>query len=106
MITIMIVILIVINSYIIIKDNYNDNAQNKDNKKYLKKKKKTPCEWSFLTITITMTTNKTLITDKTLAGEGKKTIILIYHIPTMKRLPCLICSVNITFIKTKRDICL
>ena len=72
MITIMIVILIVINSYIIIKDNYNDNAQNKDNKKYLKKTKKTPCEWSFLTITITMTTNKTLITDKTLAGEGKK----------------------------------
>ena len=43
MITIMIVILIVINSYIIIKDNDNDNddennAQNRDNKKYIYKK--------------------------------------------------------------------
>ena len=37
--------------------------------------------------------------------EEKKTIILIYYIQTMKRLPCLICSVNITFIKTKRGIC-
>ena len=34
--------------------------------------------------------------------EEKKTIRLIYYIQTMKRLPCLICSVNITFIKTKR----
>ena len=34
----------------------------------------------------------------------KKTIILIYYIQTMKRLPYLICSVNITFIKTKRGI--
>ena len=39
---IIIAIFIVINSYIIIKDNENDNcdennAQNKDNKKYLKK---------------------------------------------------------------------
>ena len=42
MIVIIIAILIVINSYIIIKDNENDsydenNAQNKENKKYLKK---------------------------------------------------------------------
>ena len=110
---IIIIILIVINSYIIIKDNDNDNddgnnAQNKDNKKYLKEiKKESSCEWSFLTITITITTNKTLITGKTLTGEEKKTtIILIYYIQTMKRLPCLMCSVNITFIKTKRDICL
>ena len=76
---IIIIILIVINSYIIIKDNDNDNddgnnAQNKDNKKYLKEiKKESPCEWSFLTITITITTNKTLITGKTLTGEEKKT---------------------------------
>ena len=76
---IIIVTLIVINSYIIIKDNDNDNddgnnAQNKDNKKYLKEiKKESPCEWSFLTITITITTNKTLITGKTLTGEEKKT---------------------------------
>ena len=48
-----------------------------------------------------------LITDKTLAGEEKKqTVILIYYIRTMKRLPCLICRVNITFIKTKKGICL
>ena len=76
---IIIIILIVINSYIIIKDNDNgnddgNNAQNKDNKKYLKEiKKESPCEWSFLTITITITTNKTLITGKTLTGEEKKT---------------------------------
>ena len=76
---IIIIILIVINSYIIIKDNDNDNddgnnAQNKDNKKYLKEiKKESPCEWSFLTITITITTNKTFITGKTLTGEEKKT---------------------------------
>ena len=75
---IIIVTLIVINSYIIIKDNDNDNddgnnAQNKDNKKYLKEiKKESPCEWSFLTITITITTNKTPIADKTLTGEEKK----------------------------------
>ena len=56
-------------------------------KKYLKKQK-----------TNTIRTNKTLITDKTLAGEERKKI-LIYYIQTMKRLPCLICSVNITFIK-------
>ena len=36
----------------------------------------------------------------------KKTIILIYYIQTMKRLPCLICSVSITFIMTKRDMSL
>ena len=54
----------VINSYVIIKDNDNDNddennVQNKDNKKYLKKyfKKQYLCKLSFLTIT----TNKTLI---------------------------------------------
>ena len=67
-----IVILRVTDSYIIIKskDNDNDdekNAQNKDNiKKNYKKKQKTN----------TITTNKTLITDKTLAGEERKKYLL------------------------------
>ena len=34
--------------------------------------------------------------------KGKKTIIIIYYIEIMKRLPCLICSVNIKFSKTNR----
>ena len=39
--------------------------------------------------------------------QGKKqTKILIYYIQTIKRLPCLICSVNFTFIKTKRGMSL
>ena len=50
-------------------------------------------------------TNKTLITDKTLTVE-ERTKILIYYIQTMKRLPCLIYSVNITFIKTIRSMSL
>ena len=36
----------------------------------------------------------------------KQIIILIYCIQTMKRLPCLLCSVNITFTKTRRGITL
>ena len=55
--------------------------------------------------TNTITTNKTLITDKTLTGEERKKIH-IFYIQTMKRLPCLLCCVNITFIKTIRSICL
>ena len=67
-----IVILIVTDSYIIIKskDNDNDdekNAQNKDNiEKNYKKNQKTS----------TITTNKTLITDKNLAGEERKKYLL------------------------------
>ena len=38
----------------------------------IKKKKLNPCEWSFLTITVTITTIKTLITEKTLTGEEKE----------------------------------
>ena len=77
------------------KDDDKDdeyNVQNKDNKK----------------ICITITTNKTLITDKTLTGKEREKKILIYYIDiqTMKRLPCLICRVNITFIKIKMVICL
>ena len=109
---IIIVTLIVIDLYIIIKDKDNDNidennAQNKDNKKYLKRQ--SPCEWSFLTIAITITTNETLITDKTLTVEEKKIkqrMTLIYYIQTRKRLPCLICSVKMTLVKIKRGICL
>ena len=110
-IIIVIKILIVIDSYIIIKDEDNDsddekNTQNKDNRMYINKKIES-CKWSFLTITITVTTGKTLTaTDKTLTGEEKKTktktrINNIYYIQTIKRLACLICSVNM-FIKTKR----
>ena len=36
-------------------------------------KKQSPYELSFLTTTIAITINKTLITDKTLTGEEKKT---------------------------------
>ena len=76
-----------------------NNAQNNDNnnkKNYKEKKNKQK------TNTIT---NKTLITDKTLTVE-ERTKILIYYIQTMKRLHCLICSVNITFIKTIRSMSL
>ena len=70
--------LVLINLYIIIKDNHNnnddgDNAQNKDNNKYWKIFKKGENEnendWLFsreslfFTITITITRNKTLITN-------------------------------------------
>ena len=75
------------------KDDDKDdeyNVQNKDNKK----------------ICITITTNNTLITDKTLTGKEREKKILIYYIESMKRLPCLICSVNIMFIKTISSICL
>ena len=78
-----------------------NNAQNKDNnekKNHKEKKNKQK--------TNTTTTNKTLITIKTFTVEERKKKILIYYIQTMKRLPCLICSVNITFIKTIRSICL
>ena len=59
-----IVILIVIDSYILIKHKDHDNGdenntQNKDNKIYINKKK-SPYEWSFLTITIIIATNITL----------------------------------------------
>ena len=40
------------------------------------------------------------ITEKTLTGEEREK--KNYYIQTIKRLPCLKCSVNITFIKTKR----
>ena len=41
----------------------------KNVKKYLKNE--SLCKWSFLTITITITTNKILITNKTVTGEEK-----------------------------------
>ena len=58
--------------------------------------------------TNTITTNKTLIynrenTYKWREGEREKKII--YYIQTIKRLACLICSVNMMFTQTKRSIC-
>ena len=89
------------------KDNDNDNDDEIMLKirggKYFKKY--SLCEWLFLLITITISTNKMSITTKSITGE-KQTIILIYYIETMRRLPCLICNVSVTFIKTKRAICL
>ena len=41
-------------------------------------KKKSPCEWLLLTITVTITTNKTLRTDKTATGEEKKNTYLLH----------------------------
>ena len=68
-------------------------------KKYLKIfKNQSLCVRSLLTITIAIT-NKTLITSKTLTEEKKQTIMLTYYNQTIKRLPCLICCVNIAFIK-------
>ena len=81
-IIIIIIILIVIDSYIIIKNKDNDNddennTQNIDNKNYFKKY--SSCEWTFLTITITITTNKTIITDKALTGEKRKKNTYLLH---------------------------
>ena len=81
-IIIIIIILIVIDSYIIIKNKDNDNddennTQNIDNKNYFKKY--SSCEWTFLTITITITTNKTIITDKALTGEKRKKKTYLLH---------------------------
>ena len=44
------------------KDDKN-NVQNKDNKKIIEKY--SLCEWSLLTITVTITTNTTIITNTT-----------------------------------------
>ena len=44
------------------------------------------------------------IKNKKLTREKMQTTILIYYIQNMKRLPCLICSVKVTFIKTKKGI--
>ena len=73
---IIMVILIVIDSYIIIK--------NKDNKNYFKRY--SSCEWTFLTITITITTNKRIITDKALTGEERKKNTYLLH-PNHEKTP-------------------
>ena len=49
-----------------------------------------------------MIDNDNIDNDKNNSNKNNSNTISI----TMKRLPCLICSVNITFIKTKRGICL
>ena len=48
------------------KDDKN-NVQNKDNKKIIEKY--SLCEWSLLTITVTITTNTTIITNTTFIRE-------------------------------------
>ena len=98
------------------RDNDNDdenNTQNKDNKKYLKNRVHVNDHSSQQQLQqqqIKQTKTKHL-QGKRKQKQNKKTptkqtIILFYYIPTMKRLPFLICSLNITFIKTKRGICL
>ena len=52
--------------------------------------------------TNTITTNKTLIYNRENTYRGREREKKNYYIQTIKRLPCLKCSVNITFIKTKR----
>ena len=47
--------------------------------------------------------NKQNINNKQ-SKEKKQTMILIYYIQVMKRLPCLICRINITFIQAKSGI--
>ena len=58
----------------------------------------------------TKTTNKTLIYNRQNTYRGRErereNKLLIYYIQTIKRLPSVICSINITFIKTKRSTCL
>ena len=50
-------------------------------------------------------TNKILTSDKTFTGERAKNNTYLLH-QTVERLPCLTCSVNISFIKTKGGICI
>ena len=58
--------------------------------KILKIIKKIESIWMIiLRIRITITTNKTLITNKILTGGKNQTIILIFNILTMKKLPCI-----------------
>ena len=70
------------------KDNDNNDENNAQKKIKNITKNESPCQWSFLTITITITTNKTHITDKTLTREEQKlwkdyenykTIIVVSH---------------------------
>ena len=88
-----------------------NNEQNKDNnnkKKIIKRKKrKTKTKQTNKKKTNTITTNKTLTYNRqNIYREERENKLLIYYIQTIKRLLCLICSINITFIKTKRSICL
>ena len=81
------------------KDNYN----NKNIVKRKKKQKKTNKQ--IQPIKHLHRTDKALTGERERERERKKNYLFITS-KTIKRLPCLICSVNITFIKTKRSICL
>ena len=87
-----------------------NNEQNKDNnnkKKIIKRKKRKKKQNKQTKKTNTITTNKTLTYNRqNIYREERENKLLIYYIQTIKRLLCLICSINITFIKTKRSICL
>ena len=86
-----------------------NNEQNKDNnnkKKIIKRKKRKKKQNKQTKKTNTITTNKTLTYNRqNIYREERENKLLIYYIQTIKRLLCLICSINITFIKTKRSIC-
>ena len=87
-----------------------NNEQNKDNnnkKKIIKRKKRKKKQNKQTKKTNTITTNKTLTYNRqNIYRKERENKLLIYYIQTIKRLLCLICSINITFIKTKRSICL
>ena len=85
--------------------NMKKNALNKD-KKYLKTYKKIESMWMITLSSNNYNNNKqnTYKKQKNVQEKKKQTMILIYHIQTMKGLPCLIFSVNITFTWTKRAI--
>ena len=87
-----------------------NNEQNKDNnnkKKIIKRKKSKKKKTNKQTKKANkITTNKTLTYNRqNIYREERENKLLIYYIQTIKRLLCLICSINITFIKTKRSIC-
>ena len=87
--------------------NNEQNKDNNNNKKIIKRKKRKKKQNKQTKKTNTITTNKTLTYNRqNIYREERENKLLIYYIQTIKRLLCLICSINITFIKTKRSICL
>ena len=86
--------------------NNEQNKDNNNNKKIIKRKKRKKKQNKQTKKTNTITTNKTLTYNRqNIYREERENKLLIYYIQTIKRLLCLICSINITFIKTKRSIC-
>ena len=86
--------------------NNEQNKDNNNNKKIIKRKKSKKKKNKQTKKANTITTNKTLTYNRqNIYREERENKLLIYYIQTIKRLLCLICSINITFIKTKRSIC-